>query len=591
MSASISRSKSSTQTPLADASDARHGRDLRWRLHRRVSAALALAQTRPQMRRRPQPQLPESDQRLWLRAVGLAVVLSLALIGGCSKPQLDTSTAEQFETSVEGVRAKLPMDARAEFDAALLSLTGALPERRADADPRPADLGQRPAFEALSPSLRAQLQGRTGRQVIAIATKVREEREAHELKAAALERERRRRSALNELRGLRGKLDAYNLEILQGLSVIKARLITNEVENELDLVKDWFAINAEDSDGRQATNRPLTEIELEIASQVRNGIYGVLFEIELFKLDETQPWRRIQTKQRFPRGLFFAQTATRRVTPEAFHDLFARAAGDRPPHPDELILVVRPVQLYGADGEAFAGAEISDAELARVQQLIDELSQPESTVALASADNEGAPIRASAGGDPAGQAASPRQAADLALAAQVEAIRSWQRGRIARAYRAEAEAIRAERRAAEARHAPLRQFLVEQARFHWSESAIHRKPVIELQVRNGTPETITGCRCRGRLSSAERERPWVDAGLEHRFKGGLAPGETRELRLVPNWLGPWGAAPKDRDDLVLSVEPKRLDGKVQKDLFAYDFPAPREQQLARLEALIAERGW
>ena len=285
MSASISRSASSTQTPLAEASDARHGRDLRWRLRRRVSAALALAPTRPQMQpqMQPRPQPPESDQRLWLRAVGLAVVLSLALIGGCSKPQLDTSTAEQFETSVEAVRAKLPMDARAEFDAALLSLTGTLPERRADADARPTDLGQHPAFEALSPSLRAQLQGRTGRQVIAIATKVREEREARELKAAALERERRRRSALNELRGLRAKLDAYNLETLQGLSVIKARLITNEVENELDLVKDWFAINAEDSDGRQATNRPPPEIELEIESQVRNGIYGVLFEIELFK--------------------------------------------------------------------------------------------------------------------------------------------------------------------------------------------------------------------------------------------------------------------------------------------------------------------
>jgi len=57
------------------------------------------------------------------------------------------------------------------------------------------------------------------------------------------------------------------------------------------------------------------------------------------------------------------------------------------------------------------------------------------------------------------------------------------------------------------------------------------------------------------------------------------------------WLGPWGAGPKDRDDLVLEVNATRLDGNNQKDLFAYDFPTRRDEQLARLEALIVKHGW
>jgi len=580
MTSSLHRSTSSPTTATADASNHQRGRGL----HDTLSAALALAW----------PHRSRASRLLWLLTVGAVFAFASAFVSGCTKPQLDTSNAGQFETSVNAVRTRLPSDARAEFDAALLSLTAAAPESPASGKNRSEDSSQRPPFDALSPSLRAQLQGRTGREVIAIATKLRKEREARRLKAEALERERKRQSALSELRGLRAKLDAFDLETLRGLSVTKARLLASEVDNdEIDPVKDWFAIDAPAQAGQQAQSGPVPEIELEIESRVRDGIYAVLFDIELFKLDEAQPWRRFQTKQRFSRGLFFGQTATRRLVPEAFADLFATDAAERPPGPDEVVLVVRPVLLFGADGEAFAGAEISDAELNRVQQLINDLSKPEPTVALASAKNNGTATTASAGSDQEDQSgpSASGQAADLALAAQVDAVRRWRTEGIARAYRAEAEAIRAERRAAETRHAPFRQFLIEQARFHWSDSTVHRKPVITLQVHNGTSETITSCACRGRLSSDDRARPWVDAGFEHRLREGLAPGETRKLRILPNWLGPWGAGPKDRDDLVLEVEATRLDGNNQKDLFAYDFPAQRDEQLARLEALIVKRGW
>jgi hypothetical protein len=504
------------------------------------------------------------------------LVLALTLVSGCTKPRLDTSDAERFAVSVAAVREKLPMDARAEFDAALASLAAADQEATSVSERRSADARRRALFEALSPSLRTRLQGRSGREVIAIATELREQREAQRLRAQALERERRRRALLSEWRALRTQLDAFDLETLAGLSVVEARLIMPEAEDPLDPVKDWFAIDAPAE--HQTPDTPPAEIELRLESQVRDGIYAVLLQIELFKIGETEPWRRLQTRQRFSRGLFFGDTATRRLSPEGLAELFNRRAGEPTPDPDELILVVRPVQLFNASGQAFAGAPISDAELARVQQLLDELRDAEAGSAP------------TAGAGPA-RASPPAQPADVALAEQAEAIRAWRAKRLAQAYRDKAAAIRAERQAAEAAHAPFQRFLVKQAHFHWSESRIHRKPVIELEVYNGTPETISSCHCRGRLTSPERDRPWVDARFVERFRSGLAPGETAQVRIVPNWLGPWGGAPKDRADLVLEVEPTQLDGKGQQDLFAYNFPAQREALLARLEALIDERGW
>ncbi|WP_462321579.1 DUF6694 family lipoprotein [Halochromatium sp.] len=512
------------------------------------------------------------------------LVLAIALLVGCTKPRLDTSSAEHFRTSISAVRDKLPADARAAFDAALITLVTGNPPATTSTDA--GDSKTRPPLprlDALSPALREQLQGRTGREVIAIAKEREAQRQARRQRAEALARERERRQIMEEIRSLRARLEAFDLETLEDVSVISARLSVDErAEDDTSVVRDWFDISdltpvsaqaAEASDESQ-----LPEIELEIESQVRNGIYAVLFEVELLSIDTAERWRRFQTKQRFLRGLFYGQSATRRFTPEAFAELFGPDALDRPPALDSLVVVARPLRLYGADGQAFAGAELPEAELAQVQMLVDKL---ERHLAMAGGTEETASKSRN----------TSRAAADDAFVAEAQAINAWREASIARAFKAEAEAIRAERRAVEAAREPFYRFLIDQPRFYWSDSAVHRKPVIELRVRNNTSEPVSWCHCRGRLMSSERERPWVDAPLEHRLRGNLAPGETRDLRIVPNWLGPWGGAPKDRDDLRLEVELTKLIGEDRKALFSEDLSAQQTERLASLEALIAAKGW
>lgn len=502
-------------------------------------------------------------------------MLVVACVAGCTKPQLDTSSDRDFRLSLAEVKAKLPADARAELDSALALLKEAYPTG-------PTNGG---SAGSLSPRLSAMLQGKTGRQVIAVAAELQAEREARRMKAEALARERTRRQALRELRELREELDSFDLETLEQVRIEDARLILPVVRatprKRTNVVRDWFRTDAPAAVKEQPDASELPSIEIRLESTLRSGIYAVLFDVQLVTIDGIEPWLSFQTRQRFIHGLFYGQDATRRFVPEEFFEAFGSGQTRRTPDPDSLVLVVRPVRLYDADGKAFAGADLNDAELARVKVLLDTLAQ---TSGAATGD-------ARAGSTPARSNAATSPSADAALAAQVDAIDRRRKTALAQAFRAKVRAIRFEQALAEEAREPFDRFLVEAPRLRWSDSKVHRKPVINFRVRNETGEPISRCHCRGILTSPERDRPWVDAPFVHRFRDDLPPGETRNVRIVPNWLGPWGGAPKDRDDLTLDIAVNRLYGTDRTELFVYDFPEQSLERLRDLEALIAEKGW
>jgi hypothetical protein len=503
-------------------------------------------------------------------------MLLLATAVGCTKPRLDTSSADQFATSLVAVKAKLPKDARAELDAALATLAEAYPASagaRASASDGRAGQPRPP----LSRALREKLQGKTGREVIALAAEWTQQQAARRQRAEALARERQRRAALRELRELRAELDTARPAALERVAVTRARLVWPETNGDDDerretaAVKAWFTPTDAVEPEPEPDPSSIPAIELGLESQLRNGIYAILFEVQLLTTERTEPWLAFRTKQRFSRGLFFGQSATRRFVPDELTQAFGAGAAQRPPAPGALVLLVRPIRLYGPAGQAVARIDISSDALARIGELIE-------TLTLTGAAPDSAPT-------------ATRPAADAELAAKVAAIAGWRERTLARAYTAKAKALRAERLAAERARAPFARFQIEQARFYWSDNPIHRKPIIELRVRNETGQAIRRCHCRGTLSSPERDEPWVDDRFTHEMHDALAPGEARTLRVVPNWLGPWGRGPKDRDDLQLTVTLDQLDGPRQRALFADRFGADKVERLRALEALIAERGW
>jgi hypothetical protein len=143
----------------------------------------------------------------------------------------------------------------------------------------------------------------------------------------------------------------------------------------------------------------------------------------------------------------------------------------------------------------------------------------------------------------------------------------------------------------EAGTAALAKFLVESARFYYSENRITTEPVIDVTVRNSTDQTISRFYARGVLTSPGRETPWVDGTFNYSIRGGIKPGESQNFKLAPNMFGEWAKAPKDRTDMVLAVTINRVDGSDEKQLFKSDFNDEKAKRLAALEKLIAEHGW
>jgi hypothetical protein len=500
----------------------------------------------------------------------LLAALVAGSLSGCTKPRLDTSSERDFRISLAAVKEKLPADAREQLDAALELLRQTYPNTSAQPD----DAG------ALSPRLSAMLQGKTGRQVIGIAAELKSDREARRQKAETLKRERERRSTLRELQALRAKVEAFDLETLKRVRVIDAHLVApapKPTERErTSAVRDWFKVETPSAPEQPPDPSELPSLALTLESELRSGIFGVLFEVQLMTADSTEPWLTFETKQRFSHGLFYGQSTTRQFVPEAFFDAFPKRRSRRTPDPDTLVVLARPTRLYGPDGKTIAGADLTDAELARVETLLETLAETGSTGAI---DTGKSPtVKANA-------------EADDALLAQIAAINRWRRDGIAEAFRAKLRGLHLDLQMAEEAHEPFSRFLIENVRFRWSDNPVHRKPVLTMRVRNQTGEPISRCHVRGTLTSADRERPWVDTPMVHRFREPLAPGQTRDVRIVPNWLGAWGAAPKDRDDLDLELKLTRLDGPDQKDLFAYAFPDEKLERLQALEAFIADQGW
>ncbi len=153
--------------------------------------------------------------------------------------------------------------------------------------------------------------------------------------------------------------------------------------------------------------------------------------------------------------------------------------------------------------------------------------------------------------------------------------------------RNELEQLEEKKQKAESDRQSLRAFVVESARFSFSETGFTRDPVIELSVRNETSHAISRAYFQGVLATPGRAVPWVDESFNYSIRGGLEPGESANWRLSPNMFGPWASAPRDRDDLVLTVEVTRIDGADGNSLYDARFS---ERDLNRIESLVETLG-
>ena len=115
----------------------------------------------------------------------------------------------------------------------------------------------------------------------------------------------------------------------------------------------------------------------------------------------------------------------------------------------------------------------------------------------------------------------------------------------------------------------LKAFVVERSLFYYNKggfSGLITEPVIELAVKNNTLYAVSRVYFNGTLTSPGRSVPWVKEDFNYQIPGGLEPGESATWKLSPNMFE-WDQAPKDRNDLILTVTVFRLDGSNGEPLF------------------------
>lgn len=130
----------------------------------------------------------------------------------------------------------------------------------------------------------------------------------------------------------------------------------------------------------------------------------------------------------------------------------------------------------------------------------------------------------------------------------------------------------------------LAKFEINRSRFFIEdgEYSFQRKPIIELEVANGTGQPISRAYFQGTIATPGRAVPWFSGPFNYQIPGGLESGESAKWRLAPNQFSDWGKVDAPAD-AVFTVEVVRLDGADQKVLF--DARGLDESQVSRLEAL------
>jgi hypothetical protein len=80
--------------------------------------------------------------------------------------------------------------------------------------------------------------------------------------------------------------------------------------------------------------------------------------------------------------------------------------------------------------------------------------------------------------------------------------------------------------------------------------------------------------------------PWVEDDFNFSISGGIEPGETYESKLNPNQFSDWGKTPKDRNDMIFTVEIKNVAGPDGEKFIDSNFnESEYERKAERLESL------
>ena len=138
-------------------------------------------------------------------------------------------------------------------------------------------------------------------------------------------------------------------------------------------------------------------------------------------------------------------------------------------------------------------------------------------------------------------------------------------------------------------------FIVENARFYFKESYGWHDAIVEMDVTNNTEQPISRVYFNAILESPGRSIPWAQENFNYTISGGLESQESDKWSLKLDSYGDLASAPKDRNDMILTVEVVKLEGVNNEVVFDAQFTSSDadrlktlQQELRTIEQVLSE---
>ena len=270
------------------------------------------------------------------------ILILITILAGCSEPKIDASSDESLRASVAKVRKSLSDQKQKEFDEAMQQI---IAFNMLDVEDvfKQGDIGANnmedvfkqstAGFLKLEGKIRQSLDGKTAKQVIAEAERIRVE-----------SRERERKQALEEIRELESK--RVNSE--------KAR----EELKKFQVIRSRFYFSEQVFIGKQ----PI--IELTVKNGTSQAVSRAYFEGTIASSNRSVPWHKDTFNHSIPGGLEPGEEATWNLAPNMFSDWGKVDA------PIDAVFTVTVEQLDGPDGKTiYSVREFTKNDRERLNEL------------------------------------------------------------------------------------------------------------------------------------------------------------------------------------------------------------------------------
>lgn len=270
------------------------------------------------------------------------ILILITILAGCSDPKIDASSDESMRASVAKVRKSLSDQKQKEFDEAMqqiiafnmLDMEDVFKQGVTGANDMEGVFKQSATgFLKLEGKIRQSLNGKTAKQVIAEAERIRAE-----------SKERERKQALEEIRELESKR-------------VKSEKAREELK-KFQVIRSRFYLHEQEFMGKQ----PI--IELTVKNGTSQAVSHAYFEGTIVSSNRSVPWHKDTFNYSIPGGLEPGEEATWNLAPNMFSDWGKADA------PMDAVFTVTVEQLDGPDGKTiYSAREFTKNDRERLSEL------------------------------------------------------------------------------------------------------------------------------------------------------------------------------------------------------------------------------